>query len=98
MTRIERRIARLEYDMRKNSASLPDPTSPRHVWEWCVSEGARAPRPRPGETLAEWLKFVPDETLALMLGKPLTRHPMSRPSRADEERRERIEEHINAES
>jgi hypothetical protein len=97
MTRLEQRIARLERDMRQ-AASSAETKTPRRLWEWCLSVGAPAPKPTPGETLAEWLGFVPDETLALMTGQFCTRHPMSHPSRADEDRRRRIEARINEES
>lgn len=95
MPRLERRIAALE---RTTPQTETTSASPLRVWEWCVSEGWLAPKPRPGETLSEWLEWVPDETLAAMEGRPLLRHPMSSPSRADEARRRRIEERISEES
>lgn len=95
MRRLERRITRLER------TAPPTPTttaSALRAWEWCASEGWQAPKPRPGETLSDWLEWVPDETLAAMEGQPLVRHPMSRPSREEEARRQRIEARMNGES
>jgi hypothetical protein len=95
MPKLEQRITRLE---RTAPPTTTTPASAARVWKWCVSEGWPAPKPRPEELFAEWLDWVPDETLALMTGEPITRHPMSRPSREAEARRIRIEERIREES
>lgn len=59
-TKLDRRVGRLERDI---PAAEPEPTRPDRVYAYCVAHGWRVPKPRPDETLTEWLSWVPLDTV-----------------------------------